>query len=77
MKVVRVIESKVWRNKLTGARVSPYGACPWMSVGEREQWELVSQGWSWELDNGTVGLGRVPAKTREEAEMVMRRFNAR
>jgi hypothetical protein len=29
------------------------------------------------MSNGTVGLGRVPAATREEAEAVMARVNAR
>jgi len=77
MRVVEIIEAKVLRNKRTGKRVSPYGAAPWMTQAEAEDWETVTTGWTWRLDNGTIGLGRVPAKTREEAEEVMARVNGR
>lgn len=77
MKIIRVIESKVWNNKRTGAKASIYGSVPWMTDAGRADWEMVTQGWTWELTNGTIGFGRVPAKTREEAEAVMLRFNSR
>jgi hypothetical protein len=77
MKVLEVIESKVWVNKKTGLRVSPYGACPWTSEADRINWTLETVGYTWRNDNGTIGLGRVPAKTREEAIEVMEKVNAR
>lgn len=78
MKVVRVIESRVWRH-VSGATASIYGAVPWTGAtgNQREHWTMVTQGYTWEMSNGTIGLGRVPAKTREEAEEVMRKINAR
>jgi hypothetical protein len=75
MKIVEVIESRVWINKLTNMRVSPYGACPWTRESDKPNWELITEGWTWRNDNGTVGLGRMPAKTREEAEQVMQACN--
>lgn len=75
MKVIEVIASRVWINRKTGQRVSPYGACPWASRLERADWEMFTVGFTWALDNGTIGLGRVPAKTMEEAVAVMRQVN--
>lgn len=77
MRIVQVIPSRVWVNRVTGQRASIYGAAPWTSEADRANWEMVNQGFTWELSNGTVGLGRVPASTREEAEKVMHAHNAR
>jgi hypothetical protein len=38
---------------------------------------LETSGWTWECSNGTIGLGRFPAETKEEAEEVMKNHNAR
>lgn len=75
MKVLEVIESKAWINKITGQRASIYGAVPYTNEVDKQNWSLVVVGYTWRLDNGTVGLGRIPAKTREEAEEVMRQVN--
>lgn len=72
MRIVRVIEARHWRHAETGATASIYGAGP---VGSG--WAVETCGWTWEKDNGTTGLCRMPAKTREEAETVMREFNER
>lgn len=77
MKIINVIESKVLVNKHTGLKVSPYGAVPWTNDAQKNDWELITQGYTWELDNGRIGLGIVPAKTYEEAIVVMDRFNNR
>lgn len=76
MKILEVVESKLWKNIKTGATISVYGACPWGSDADRPNWTLETVGYTWRLDNGTVGLGRVPAKTRDEALEVMAKFNA-
>lgn len=77
MKITGIIESRVWNNKQTGMRASIYGACPWTQESDKPNWEMIVVGFTWTLDNGTVGLGRVPAQTREEAEKVMVEFNSR
>lgn len=78
MRILRVIESKVWRHT-SGRTASIYGACPWTGrPGDTQaDWQMETWGWTWENSNGTIGLGRVPAKTREEAEAVMATHNAR
>lgn len=75
MKITEVIPSKHWKNTKTGATASIYGAAPYVSDADAVNWEVVVSGWSWRLDNGTVGLGRQPVKTYEEAVEVMDRFN--
>jgi len=76
MKIANVTPARVWKHK-SGRTASIYGACPWYNEAQKAEWTLVQVGWTWELSNGTVGLGRVPAKTLEEAEAVMATFNAR
>lgn len=76
MRVLEVIPYRVWEHKESGRRVSIYSAKAWPDA-ENDQWELVTRGWTWKCDNGTTGLGRVPAKTKEDAEQVMRDWNGR
>jgi hypothetical protein len=75
MKVLRVIEAKRWRNVVNGRTASLYGACPWFAQSERDQWVIETTGYTWEMSNGTIGLGRMPAKTYSEALEVMERVN--
>lgn len=77
MKILEVIESRAWQNKNTGQKVSIYGALPYTTQAGKLNWELITTGWTWRLDNGTVGLGCIPAKTRSEAVERMKVFNAR
>lgn len=79
MKVIEVIPARHWLHKASGLRASIYGAVPWTGAAgnTEEDWEMVTSGFTWLNDNGTVGLGRVPAATREEADAVMERMNAR
>lgn len=63
MKVIEVIESKRWKNTKTGQTASICGAVPYQ--GDQGHWIIETVGWTWRLDNGTVGLGRMPAKTRQ------------
>ncbi len=62
-----VVESKYWKNTRTGATASLTGACPYW--GDPSGWEIASRGWT-VRDNktNTVGVGRTPWKTREEAQ---------
>ncbi len=78
MRVVEIVPSRRWRHK-SGRAASVHGACPWTGrAGDtREDWTLEVSGWTWLMSNGTVGLGRVPATTYEEAETIMRKVNAR
>lgn len=78
MRVIEVIPSRRWRHR-SGRTASIYGALPWTGArGNTEaDWQMEESGWTWRNDNGTIGLGRPPADTREEAEAVMRRINTR
>lgn len=63
-----VIESRVWMRD-DGLRASIYGACPWTNDADKQRWQLVTQGWTvCDVRSNTVGLGRAPFKTREEAD---------
>jgi hypothetical protein len=77
MRILEVIPARHWVNLRNGRTASVYGAVPYTSKAEEADWEVQDNGWTWRNDNGTVGLGRVPAKTREEALEVMRKNNAR
>lgn len=77
MRIVEIIDSKRWRNSVTGATASIYGAVPWINASDSPQWVIETVGYTWRLDNGTIGLGRVPAKTMHKAIEVMERFNKR
>ena len=73
-----VVESKVWQHRETGRKVSPYGACPWMSDAEKADWELILQGWTlFDRQANTVGCGRVPWPTREAAQAQADEWNAK
>lgn len=72
-----VEESKVWKNKATGATASPYGAVPWTSDRDKANWSLVSQGWT-TRDNksNTVGTGRKPFADKQEAQTLVDKLNS-
>ena len=65
-----VIESKHWIHTDTGAKASLYGALPWSGApGDRkEDWKVDTVGWTIRWDNGTVGVGRKPFHSKQEAE---------
>ena len=74
MKTIKVIRRRYLFNPDTGATASLYGACPAGYV-------VREGGYTWEVTkaNGsvTVGLGRVPAKTEEEALEIANQVAAR
>lgn len=75
MRIVRVIPCRVLRQRETGRTASMYGAHP--EPHNADAWEIVQQGWTWECDDGTIGLCRVAARTHEEAQEFAARYNAR
>jgi predicted GH43/DUF377 family glycosyl hydrolase len=75
VKIIEVIESKYWLNRINGRTASIYGAVPYMNETEKHNWSIESRGYTWRLDNGTIGLGRQPVKTREEALRIMELVN--
>lgn len=63
-----VIESKVWRNAETGKQASIYGAAPFWGA-DPGAWAVVTRGWTIrDKKENTVGMGRAPFATREDAE---------
>jgi len=77
MKILEVIESKRWKNNKTQATASIYGSVPYCTDLDKPNWHIETAGWTWRMDNGTIGLGRVAAKTKEEALEIMEAFNER
>lgn len=62
-----VIEAKIWRHK-NGRAASIYGACPWISASDRENWAIEHTGFTVRNTmDGTIGLGRMPFATHAEA----------
>lgn len=74
----KVIESRRWKNKRTGATASPYGAVPWSGApGDTEaDWTLETVGWTIQWDDGTVGTGQMPDRTPAEAQARLDRIMA-
>ncbi len=78
MKRYIVVESLVWRNARTGATASPYGACPWTRPADEADWSLEKRGYTLRDNHrGTVGIGRQPWKTQEEAQTAADNWNAK
>lgn len=75
MRILEVIESKHWINKVTGQTASIYGSVPYFSESDKANWSIEVRGYTWLCKDGTIGLGRQPAKTRAEALEVMDRVN--
>lgn len=69
-----VIEAYRWRNVLTGATASLYGAVPWRSADERVAWMRELAGWTLKNPHtGQIGIGRKPCETFAEAcELALR-----
>ena len=72
-----IIESRRWKNARTGATASIYGAVPWTRQGDRDDWEVETVGYTIQWEDGTIGIGRAPFPTREEAEAWLERDRTR
>ena len=73
---VTVIPSRAWRHT-SGRTASIYGASPWTNPADKPNWALVERGWTTLNPDGTVGCGRPPCATQEEAQALADRLNAR
>jgi hypothetical protein len=70
-----IIESKHWRHS-AGMTASLYGAVPWTSEADRQNWSVQVVGYTLRnIKTGTVGIGRKPFKTYEEAVEFVSQFN--
>jgi hypothetical protein len=66
-----VVPSFVLQHKTSGKVISPYSAIPMGT--EPDDWERVEKGFTLANQSaGTVGIGRVPWKTRSEAEAFLK-----
>lgn len=75
-KRIEVIPYRVWIRD-DGKRASIYGAAPWRSKEEKARWTMETRGYTWKDNHtNTTGLGRVPAKTLEDAQEIADKFNA-
>ena len=70
-----VVESKCWRHK-NGMTASIYGAVPWTNDKAKDDWQIVVRGFTIR-DNRlhTIGCGRMPFKTKEEAQDLCNKWN--
>ena len=75
MRVTKIIEARQWRNIATKQTASIYGAVPYTNEKDKANWIMENVGFTWVNSNGTIGLGRMPAKTMQEAIEVMERVN--
>ena len=74
---IEVIPHRFWEHT-SGLKASLFGACPWTNAADKENWQVIERGWTWRDNrNGTIGLGRIPAKTREEAQELADKINAK
>jgi hypothetical protein len=71
-----IIESKHWKH-VSGRTASILGAVPYVNAADAENWQIVIAGWT-VRDNrsGSVGTGRKPFQTREEAQAFADKFNS-
>lgn len=73
-----VVESKRWKNHVTGNTASIYGAVPWTRSADKDSWSIETVGWTVRnTQTNTVGVGRVPWKTHTEAQQWADTENAR
>ena len=64
----RVIESRRWKH-INGRTVSFHGSVPWMGEYDKQDWHVEITGWTiYNERTGTIGIGRVPFKTEQEAQ---------
>lgn len=42
-----IVPSRFWKNKITGSTASLYGAVPYTNEADRQNWEIVSNGFVW------------------------------
>lgn len=81
MRIIKVIPAKHWINHVTGAKASIYGSRPFFSDSEGINWSIEENSYTWQVEdsrgNITIGIGRVPVKTLQEANEVMEKFNNR
>ena len=64
----KVVESREWYNTETGQTASIHGAHPHAGIGD-DNWVVRSKGWTIaDTESGTVGFGRPPMQSRDEAE---------
>lgn len=74
--MLTVIPHRHYRHE-SGRTASLYGASPWVNQSERVQWSTVESGYTWsDSSSGTIGLGRAPVATREDAEAIAAPINA-
>jgi hypothetical protein len=75
MNKFEIIESKRWLHS-AGMTASIYGAVPWTSEADRQNWSMQVVGYTLlNTKAGTVGIGRQPFKTYEEAAEFVAQFN--
>jgi hypothetical protein len=69
MKKYEVIPHKLWVHKITGHRVSIWGASPWCFAADKINWEIKQFGWTvLNPITGIIGICQQPWGTQEAAQ---------
>lgn len=74
--VVDIIPARVWVHA-DGRKASTYGAAPWLTDADRQNWRMETRGYTFMMNDGTVGMGQKPAPTYEDAVRRANTFNRR
>jgi len=70
-----IIESKQWQCT-DGRTASIYGSCPYVSDADKAHWAIKTVGYTVRnTKTGTVGIGRKPFATLDEAQQFINQFN--
>lgn len=72
-----VVPKKYWKHKTTGQRVSIHGAVPYSGDADKDEWEVVEDGWTVYNDiTGTYGAYSLKDDSTEaQAQAVADRLN--
>jgi hypothetical protein len=75
MSKVTVEPYRFWLHT-SGRRASLFGALPWTSEADKQNWTLTEKGFTIKNPDGTRGCGRPPCDTFEEAQALAEKLNA-
>ena len=78
MKITRIVVAYRWCHKKTGETLPIHEhLCFSVTPEDRKNWKVEAYGFTWEMDNGSIGFGKPPVRTFAEAIRIMDDYNSR
>lgn len=72
-----IVPSRYWLNEKTKTKASIFGSTPWSSASDKVNWTLTTTGYTIRDNrNGTIGMGKQPARTLQEAQIRLQALEA-